>query len=74
VYDAIQIYFYKNGDSDELFKVLQKIRDALFLVSYCSPETLVMIQIITGLYFEEKRDQTAIEAEKSYLTAMICFF
>jgi hypothetical protein len=22
VYDAIQIYFYKNGDSDELFKVL----------------------------------------------------
>lgn len=74
MYDAIQIYFYKNGDSDELFKVLQKIRDALFLVSYCSPETLVMIQIITGLYFEEKRDQTAIEAEKSYLTAMICFF
>jgi hypothetical protein len=74
IYQALLIYFYKNGDSDELFKVLAKVRDALFTVTFCSPETIICIQILTGLYFEEKRDQLSIEAEKSYLTAMICIF
>lgn len=31
-----------------------------------------MIQIITGMYFEEKREQIPMEAERSYLTAMMC--
>jgi hypothetical protein len=54
--------------------VLAKIREALFSVTFCSPETLILIQILTGMYFEEKRDQLPIEAEKSYLTAMVCIF
>ena len=74
VYQALLIYFYKNGESDELFKVLAKIRDLLFTVSFCSPETLILIQVLTGMYFEDKRDQLPVEAEKSYLTAFICIF
>lgn len=35
IYQSIMIYFYKNGESDELFKVLSKIRDTLFLMNYC---------------------------------------
>lgn len=27
VYEALLVYFYKNGESDELFKILAKIRD-----------------------------------------------
>ncbi len=73
VYQALLIYFFKN-DNDELFKILAKIRDLLFLVSFCAPETLILIQILTALYFEEKRGALLIEAEKSYLTAMICIF
>ena len=57
-----------------MFKVLAKIRDALFVVSYCSPETIMMIQILTGLWFEDQKDQHPIESEKSYLTALMCIF
>lgn len=74
MYHALMIYFFKQGDSDELFKVLSKIRDALFNVAFCAPETIIFIQMLTGMYFEEKRDQLPVEAEKSYLTAMICLF
>ena len=72
-FNALMIFFYKNGgDSDEFFKLLMKIRDALFSVAYCAPETIALIQILTGMFFEDKREQ--LEAEKSYLTAMICAF
>lgn len=43
VYQALLIYFFNSSETDELFKVLTKIRDALFTVTYCSPETLVVI-------------------------------
>ena len=75
VYQAILIYFFKNDQQgDELFKILAKIRDQLFLVSACAPETLILIQILTGMYFEDKKDQMPLEAEKSYLTALMCMF
>ena len=75
-YNALMIFFFKNGgDSDEFFKVLMQIREALFNVSFCAPETIALIQILTGMFFEEKKDQVVqIEAEKSYLTAIICAF
>ena len=73
--NALMIFFYKSGgDSDEYFKILMKIRDALFSVAFCAPETIAFIQILTGMFFEEKRDTVQVEAEKSYLTAMICLF
>ena len=43
VYQGILIYFFKNGENDELFKVLTQIRDVLFTASYCAPETLIVI-------------------------------
>jgi len=55
--NALMIFFYKSGgDSDEYFKILMKIRDALFSVAFCAPETIAFIQILTGMFFEEKRD------------------
>lgn len=57
-----------------MFKVLAKIRETLFTCTFCSPETLILIQILTGMYFEDKGDPQPIEAEKSYLTAMVCIF
>lgn len=42
IYQSLLIYFYKHGDSDELFKVLTKIREVLFSVTFCSPEILIL--------------------------------
>jgi hypothetical protein len=67
------IYFYKNN-SEEYFKILAKIRDTIMAVSYCSPETLILMQILTGLFYEDKKDQNPGEAEKCYLIGLLHIF
>lgn len=63
-------------DHDSFTKVCMKIKDIQAFVACCSPEVLAMSQIVCALNFEQVIDDTIfpIEAEKSYLTALICLF
>lgn len=63
-------------DKDQFMKVCQKIKEIQATTSKCSPEVLVMSQIICGLNYEHVPDDAIfpIESEKSYLTALICLF
>lgn len=44
--------------------------------SKCSPEVIVVSQIIRGLSYEQNPEEAffPIDSEKSYLTALICLF
>ena len=63
-------------DRDQFMKVCQKIKEIQTFTYKCSPEVLSMSQIICGLNYEGIQDDSIfpIEAEKSYLTALICLF
>ena len=53
-----------------------KIKEYQTLSSKCSPEVIVMSQIICGLSYEQANDDSIfpIESEKCYLTALLCLF
>ena len=66
----------ENFDRDQFMKVCAKIKDIQATASKCSPEVLVVSQIICALHYEQIPDDSVfpIESEKSYLTALICLF
>jgi len=55
-------------------KVLFKIRDILFEALTCSPELIVMCQMLTGLFTDasDEQEQFPLESEKNYCAALIC--
>ena len=56
--------------------VCNKIKEIQTYTSICSPEVLVMSQVICGLSFEHYQDDSIfpVESEKNYLTALTCLF
>lgn len=42
-----------DGKTPEVFKSLSKAKELLYVLPKCPIETIVMIQIIVGIFFEE---------------------
>jgi len=70
---AMLCYFFEK-DQESLFKVLMNIEGILSKIYMASPEIILMYQLFWGLYHEDQKEALTVQAERCYLSAMICLF
>jgi len=61
-------------DSEGCFKILDRARAQLMEATSISPEHVCLIMMITAMWQESCPEVELIDAEKSYIAAMICLF
>lgn len=66
--------FLINDDSEGCFKIIDRIRAQLLESIYISPEHVCLVMLISAMWSESCLEIELIEAEKSYIAAMICLF